>query len=484
MKLGFNLSRASRASQSREHSRDYDNRSQEPFIERVRKGAAKELDLDCNDEQARGSGQDSSAEHDASAAVAPEDNPKVAASKAISILTKMETEGFCGIESESIYGAAVAMPQIARSAGWPGTLLALVIRIYIFTILNFLLQGFLLSMVGEEQLKWYPFAGQMHLCDFGASIKDCPHAPNCKGPLGTTYTAPRLYGYNIWSTRIFVRDSLKAVFPDKEDELAETVDPGEYGMENYYCRFACLFLFTLSVVDDLSGTYKLAKTLWYVPTDNESWIDYQTPSWAEKADIKEINGIDELELVQFFVAGIPLHWKLINVCFVLIPKFCLWLALVRSGVHYLMETAGIVDVIVNAMALTFVLEMDEMVFQRFSTTLTKHIMSRIADLPIFNTEDEEQETEEQALRRFNDSEVGTARWTKLHLIVPQRFLWVLFIQLLFLWEYYHTNCEQLPDGSRISKKMHLPLGLDYSPLKLMFGIDGAMEHQPFWTMPD
>eukprot|EP00439_Symbiodinium_sp_Y106_P077690 s169_g16.t1 len=58
----------------------------------------------------------------------------VAASKAIAILQQMEGDGYCSIEADSVYGAAVAMPQIARSAGWPATLTSLVIRIYFFTL--------------------------------------------------------------------------------------------------------------------------------------------------------------------------------------------------------------------------------------------------------------------------------------------------------------------------------------------------------------
>ena len=106
---------------------------------------------------------------------------------------------------------------------------------------------------------------------------------------------------------------------------------------------------------------------------------------------------EEKDFIHYEVSGMPLHWKLFNAlrmqstavkpearrrllmlvvailisgnyastphcpsaikaCFILLPKILLWLALVRSGVHYLMETAGIVDVVVNAMALTFVLQ--------------------------------------------------------------------------------------------------------------------------------
>eukprot|EP00930_Biecheleria_cincta_P055340 TRINITY_DN41668_c0_g1_i1.p1 TRINITY_DN41668_c0_g1~~TRINITY_DN41668_c0_g1_i1.p1 ORF type:complete len:483 (-),score=81.38 TRINITY_DN41668_c0_g1_i1:165-1613(-) len=413
-----------------------------------------------------------------------EDSAKVGASKAISILSKMERDGTCEVEAESIYGAAVAMPQIARSAGWPGTLFALVIRIYFFTLLNILLQGFLLSMIGEEQLTWYPFAGQMHLCDFGASIVDCPNAPNCKGPLGTEYSAPRLYDYNIWSTRIYVRDSLKAIFPHKAKEFDEKVDPGEYGMENYNCRLACVFLFMLYVVDDLVGTVNLLRTLWLLPTKAESWIRYEIPEWADKEDIKTLQDAGELDFIKFGVAGLPLHWKIINFVILVIPKFALWLALVRSGVHYLMETAGIVDDIVNAMALTFVLEVDEMVFHRFSTVLTKHIMSSMEDWPNYNLEEDDAETEEEALDRFTRSELGTNRWRGLLLILPHRFLTVLTLQFVFLWDYYRTNCIQLEDGSWVSKTMHLPADLTYNPLKLMFGIEGTTLEDAFWTMPD
>ena len=35
-------------------------------------------------------------------------------------------------------------------------------------------EAYILSMIGEEFNLWFPFAGRMHLCDFGRSIKDAP----------------------------------------------------------------------------------------------------------------------------------------------------------------------------------------------------------------------------------------------------------------------------------------------------------------------
>ena len=54
--------------------------------------------------------------------------------------------------------------------------------------------------------------------------------------------------------------------------------------------------------------------------------------------------------------------------FILLPKNLLWLGVTRSGVHYLMETAGIVNVVVNAMALTFILNAS---WKKYSLESTK-----------------------------------------------------------------------------------------------------------------
>lgn len=497
MKLGFHagLNHHSRLTQSHpidspRHSDRHDpeaviQKASPKLLERVVEGAKASVGRQINQVGDERENSSTVILPKSSRPVPEADNPKVAASKAIAILSKREKAGYCRIEGGSIYGAAIAMPQIARSSGWPGTFLTLVIRVYFFLVVNVLLQGFLLSMIGEEQLMWYPFAGKMHLCDFGSNIKDCPDAANCKGPLGTPYSAPRLYDYDIWSTRIFIKDSLKAIFPDKAEELDKAVDPGEYGMENYYCRLACIFLFMLAVVDDLSGSWHLMKTLWYVPTAAESWIEYDLPDWASKDDVKMIQEAGELDFVIFKVAGIPLHWKIINCLGVLLPKLALWLALVKSGVHYLMETAGIVDVIVNAMALTFVLEVDEMMFNRFSSSLTKHIMMNIVDKPLFSTDDEEEETEQDALKRFNEEELGSNRWWKVIIYVtPVRFIMVCLLQAFFMYEYYWKNCDKQQDGSLVSKAMSVPASLEYSPFKLMFGFEGERTDEHFWVMPD
>jgi len=416
----------------------------------------------------------------------PEYNRKIASGKAIRILMKMESTGSCELETGSVYGAAIALPQIARSADWSGSMTALALRAFFFLAVNVSLQTFILVMIGTEQLIMYPFAGQMHLCDFGASIPKCdadPNYPTCKGPGGTTLSFPRLYSYDIWSTRLYLRDALNQLFPDRKGDIHSAIDPGEYGVEDYWCRAACIFIFMMAVVDDLRATLNLARLLWIVPTQAESWISYEPPEWANKEDAKAVHGWSELDLVRFYVAGIPRAWKVLNFIVIWIPKFFLWLALAATGVHYLMETADIVDMVVNAMALTFVLDIDEMVFARLTTGVTQQIMAKLEDMPLYDLSCEEEESDYDVMERFNREEQGCARWKKFSLILPKRLFTIICLQVFFMWLYYARNCKYDQNGGLVSKDVHYPHYLGLNPLGLMFGIEPSGEEEPYWTMP-
>ena len=72
------------------------------------------------------------------------------------------------------------------------------------------------------------FGGKMNLCDFGAQLHMCPGGNNCMGPGGTVYSPERLYNWNVWYGRKFLRDSFLAMFPDRAEELAEKVYQSEY----------------------------------------------------------------------------------------------------------------------------------------------------------------------------------------------------------------------------------------------------------------
>merc|ERR1719158_1888029 len=118
--------------------------------------------------------------------------------KAITILGGQESRGACAIEKTSVYGAAIAMPQIARSAGWPTSMVILTLRAYMFVLLNYFVQTLFVYYIYDSQTNMNPFGSQMHLCDFAAHIAHCPNHKDCHGPGGREIPDPgELYPYDI-----------------------------------------------------------------------------------------------------------------------------------------------------------------------------------------------------------------------------------------------------------------------------------------------
>jgi len=341
-------------------------------------------------------------------------------------------------------------------------------------------------MIVQEEEVMDRFAGQMSLCNFGALIDSCPDGPNCVGPGGTNYKdAGRVYDYNSWVTRNFVRDSLKQLFPDKADIIHESIDPGEYGLENYWVRFVCVFVFMMSVMSDLRSTMDMAYIIYSVPTEEGMWVEYCVPTWASKEKIKEFQEKSELDFVRFKIAGMPRPWKIFNVVAVIIPKLWIWKTTAQNGVMFLMETAGIEDVIVNVTALTFILNLDEMLFANFSHRASHHILETLE--PYSAELEEEVEAKEQ---QSNDDAFLTLqrdrrfKFADLNLL-PFRLFLNGVVTAIFVFEYYYGHCMVSESGGQISKPMSLPNSQVYPLLSFFFypfvGTDE--QEQSYWSMP-
>lgn len=308
----------------------------------------------------------------------------------------------------------------------------------------------------------------MHLCDFGADIDSCPEGRNCQGPGGTTFTFPRLYSFDQWIMRSWVRDTLRGSFPEKREEIDRLADPGEYGLESYSCRLICCFIFMMSVVDDLRGTLGMVVLVFASPTRPDMWIKYEEPDWADKKYVKKVHGWSELDFVRFRVAGMPLHWKIINLVFVLIPKLFIWYTLCSTGFHFLMETSGIVDLIMNSVAMKFILDLDGMILDHLATEATKHVMAKIEPMTLFDTQEVEEETEENAIERYRDHEL-TSLQKMWPLLLPKRLITIIALMAVYVTKYYWANCIVGKDGSIFSKDLYAPKdSVLRNPLTLVF----------------
>jgi len=246
----------------------------------------------------------------------------------LQIMLKHEEE--LDIQRNSVYGAALMMPQFARSTDWMGNLTVLAIRSYCFLIMNLLIQWFLVYSLIKEQMVMDLFSSQMNLCDFGSRKEGCPEADGCVGPGGTRITPARMYSYVQWYIQNFVKSSLISLFPEKHDDIDQMIDPGEYGLESWHVRYLCTFIFVMTGLGDLYECFNLLEFLYKLPNKAESWVDFE----GDRGILK--------------VAGMPAVWKLINVFVVVLPKFTLWVFTLRTGMMFLMETAGIDNTIVNS----------------------------------------------------------------------------------------------------------------------------------------
>lgn len=386
----------------------------------------------------------------------------------------------CKVETGSVYGPAIVMPQFARSAGWEKRITELALRSLLFVVVNILIQGCILSLFSKEQVVFDRFAGRMALCDFGADMVDCPDHPGCTGPGGESYSPLKRYSFAQWMNRNFVKESLLSVFPEKADEIHDKIDPGEYGVESTVCRLFCCFLYMMALTKDALQIYELCRLLYHVPTRAEFWLYYENPPGSLEPEMAA-NKILRLEQVKLRIAGMPFFWKMFNIVFIMLPKMLFWFMTADLGIAFLMNTSDITDSIVNSMALAFILSIDELIFETATAGRTKYMMESLEPFHVHKLAAEKEASEDSIVAE----EQRHQRSICCHDFFPHRLVLVFALTFLFLGAYYHTRCERIDDGTWISKNMFLPKSLRYSFLTAYFPFlyPLEVESEPYWTMP-
>merc|ERR550534_1931944 len=374
------------------------------------------------------------------------------------------------------------MPQISRSCGWPWDLLGLCVRNYVCLGLNIILQGYILYLLNEEELIFNKLAGRMYMCSMGEDLKNCPDGPGCIGPLGTRYTPSRVYDWGTWSTRVFARDALTLLFPDRKEEIMERIDPGEFGMEDSACRLVCTFLFALTLMGELDGVLSMLKVLIFAPTGAQSWVHYEGPAWADRSYAKAVHGWGELDLVKIEVSGIPLGWKAVNFCCVFAPKVILWIMILLAGTTFLMETSSIDSIIVNSTALGFILSIDELLFSSLSTPMSLHMMERLQFTSLFDTSAEEELEDDLVLGWHEELKSIVSPWLCITNLIPGKLLLVVIVWFLALAGYFSANCEPSEDGTWVSQRVYAPRDTSLSVCEAFLPSLFPVEHEadPVW----
>lgn len=419
----------------------------------------------------------------------PDYRARVAAAKLMNILWAKEPSQVH--LDQSLYGAAFVLPQIARSAGWPKELTVLVLKTFLVLFVNYFVQFAVLYFIATEDMVWDLFSGQMYLCNFGKDAPSCPDGPNCIGPGGTVFTDSRYYSWDQWSVRIFARDAMKALFPDERADISRYADPGEYGVESNTCRFVCCGLYVVTVLDDLIGSYNLFKLMNSIESKDDLWIDWEAPgkAWASKEHEKTVMNHEEMDFVTLKIAGMPFHWKVLNYLLILLPKICLWKVTAEAGVVFLMDTQGIEDLVVNSVALAFILQIDELMCHEFINEKVHQLLSKLEVHMIGEVDwvDEVERMSDQELFEKNQRDIVES-WSMRDLwrLVPGKLILCLLITWFFVMRYYTIYCMQNEAGGMVCKPLGLPkaskLSLPNAYLTSFF--PPPREEKFFWSMPN
>jgi len=411
-------------------------------------------------------------------------NMKVAAGKAYGMLDRFE-HSKVSVERTSVYGAALVMPQLARTASGSLSFTALAIRSYFLLFANLLLQGFLLYMIMKEERVLNRFQGKMRICDFGAHIDlACPGGPNCWGPGGTHLEPERLYSWMVWRTRSYVKQSLLNIFPEMTAEINEKIDPGEYGVESHNLRMLCCILFVTGLYADLVSSMELGLLLWQIPSHAEPWMSYEVPNHEEKS--QKLPTWNELDYIKFQVAGMPFAWKVVNVIMVMVPKLWVWTITVNIGIVYLMETSQIEDMIINCATLAFILNIDEQIFANIMPGMARYIMTNINDYILEELEPETYWNKDAVAKHDEDKNWSILSADFIRRVFPARLLVICGMSGLFIVKYYHEGCRKTDDGSWVPHDVYIPkedtLGLLAFLMSPVKGVHVEVdEEQPLWT---
>ncbi|CAK9010192.1 Uncharacterized protein SCF082_LOCUS10575 [Durusdinium trenchii] len=185
----------------------------------------------------------------------------------------------------------------------------------------------------------------------------------------------------------------------------------------------------------------------------------------------------------------PLHWKIINLFVIIIPKLLLWWLTAQSGTTFLMErvgkhrgfhplllgarggfageTSAIDNMVVNSVALAFILQIDELLCSELmpGSETTKTLLDMVQDYELHGYTEAGDGDEDDGFHSGQDYEKhldADWSWYEIMSLVPYKLVVVLLFTMLFVRLYYWTHCVQNEDGGYVSREMRHPLTTHFS----------------------
>jgi len=145
-------------------------------------------------------------------------------------------------------------------------------------------------------------------------------------------------------------------------------------------RKLCVAAFVVCLFKDIRQSYEMVVLLMELPSETGTWMVINT--LEEEVLRVDTNGEKKFarekdEQIHWQVDCLELHWKVLVLVAVIVPKLLIFAFLYFYGSIWLMNVADHQELILNAVALVFVLELDEAVFAAVTTSDVQQQMDNL-----------------------------------------------------------------------------------------------------------
>lgn len=297
------------------------------------------------------------------------------------------------LDPSSAYSAAIALPNIARSAGWTETFTARSIYMMVLALISFLVQISLLEFTYFASEKLLDVNGHPYLCTYGA---DCDtEQPGCdprRGPFGVILQRD-MSNLETDPTIAAIRNAIYFAFSRLGyPQLGDQLGPVDVGVESPECQALCILVLLISLVSKLRAIWIMACFLWLSPTTSQrrencpevGLSDTELDCWIEPLDASaarvraaSASSLQSMvDLVVFRMSGMPWKWKL-WAWFLVFLRAVVVVGVASRGSMLLMSTGGVIDMIQNTLALNFIADLDELMLASVGGSMARDIMERL-----------------------------------------------------------------------------------------------------------
>lgn len=159
-------------------------------------------------------------------------------------------------------------------------------------------------------------------------------------------------------------------------------------------EFACIFVFLVSIFVDVRETIDMSIGMYHCPTSGYSPVPTQGVQHHQssivfddepKSALHRLGMKKQADVQRWTLQDMTTFRKVVIVITVVIPKFCIGVALCSLGASYIIASSDDENLILNTVAVNFVLDLDEILLYTFSTDCILYRLATVEGIPLGET---------------------------------------------------------------------------------------------------